>query len=138
MVEEGHKVLAGTAAARLADDRDCVRAWTSLGEETDVRDWLGGTTEWPFRRNRSPSADTPSGADAGIGIIAAKRGGRHAARTRGCGHSSGRARLACGSREAGRGKSFKNGAEVTSLSSRWQASLDLIEETGETGRSMPC
>lgn len=44
-LRKGTRLPAGTAAARLADNPDQVRAGAALAEETDVRDWLGGMTK---------------------------------------------------------------------------------------------
>lgn len=44
-LRKGMRLPAGTATARLADDLDQVRSGAAAVEETDVRDWLGGTTK---------------------------------------------------------------------------------------------
>ena len=44
-LRKGTRLPIGTAAARLADEPDQVRAGTTAADETDVRDWLGGATK---------------------------------------------------------------------------------------------
>ena len=44
-LRKGTKLPASTVTARLADAPDQVRAGATVFDETDVRDWLGGTTK---------------------------------------------------------------------------------------------
>ncbi len=44
-LRKGTKLPIGTATVRLADDPDQVRAGTTVADEADVREWLGGTTK---------------------------------------------------------------------------------------------